>query len=216
MRQKTSGGQRYLIWQLRAPLSLTRQKSGVALSVVLVGDYSSTATTVALARKASQGQQPHLFSGAILLASAMMSVRLTVLLVLFSRRLLAMLAVPLMLLACVAGVGGWLWSRVSKGSREKARREFQPRNPLELRAAVLFAVLFLAVLVVTRVAVNHLGNTGIYGLATIVGLMDVDPFILGMTQSAGNLTPESLCGQWHLDCCLQQQHGEGNLCIRFR
>jgi uncharacterized membrane protein (DUF4010 family) len=42
------------------------------------------------------------------------------------------------------------------------------------------------------VAVNHLGNTGIYGLAAIVGLMDVDPFILGMTQSAGGLTPESL------------------------
>lgn len=87
-------------------LSLTRQKSGVALSAVLGGAYSSTATTVALARKASQGQQPHLFSGAILLASAMMYVRLTVLLVLFSRRLLAMLAVPLILLACVAGLAG--------------------------------------------------------------------------------------------------------------
>jgi uncharacterized membrane protein (DUF4010 family) len=56
----------------------------------------------------------------------------------------------------------------------------------------LFAALFLAVLVVTRVAVTHLGNTGIYGLAAIIGLMDVDPFILGMTQSAGALTPESL------------------------
>jgi uncharacterized membrane protein (DUF4010 family) len=121
-----------------------------------------------------------------------MYVRLTVLLVLFSRELFLVLAVPMMILACLAGLGGWVWSRVPSGGREKARREFQPRNPLELRAAVLFAILFLTVLVVTRVAVNHLGNTGIYTLAAIIGLMDVDPFILGMTQSVGHLTPESL------------------------
>ena len=173
-------------------LNLTRQKSGVILSAVLGGAYSSTATTVALAKRASQAQQPHLFSGAILLASAMMYLRLTILLVLFSRRLLVTLAAPLIILACVAGLVGWLWSRVPKGGSEEARREFQPRNPLELGAAILFAILFLAVLVVTRVAVTHLGNTGIYGLAAILGLMDVDPFILGMTQSAGALTPESL------------------------
>jgi uncharacterized membrane protein (DUF4010 family) len=99
-----------------------------------------------------------------------------------------MLALPLMLLAGVAGLGAWLWSRVPGGG-EKAASEFQPKNPLELGAAILFAVLFLAVLIVTRLAVNHLGNTGIYGLAVIVGLTDVDPFILGMTQSAGGLTP---------------------------
>jgi uncharacterized membrane protein (DUF4010 family) len=173
-------------------LSLTRQKSGVILSAVLGGAYSSTATTVALAKRASAGQQPHLFSGAILLASGMMYVRLTVLLMLFSHKLLVRLAAALMILACVAGLAGWLWSRVPRGRSERARREFQPRNPLELRAAVLFAALFLAVLVVIRVAVTHLGNTGIYGLAAIVGFMDVDPFVLGMTQSAGALTPESL------------------------
>jgi uncharacterized membrane protein (DUF4010 family) len=59
-------------------LNLTRQKSGVILSAVLGGAYSSTATTVALAKRASQAQQPHLFSGAILLASAMMYLRLTI------------------------------------------------------------------------------------------------------------------------------------------
>jgi uncharacterized membrane protein (DUF4010 family) len=173
-------------------LSLTRQKSGVILSAVLGGAYSSTATTVALAKRSVQGQQPHLFSGAILLASAMMYVRLTVLLMFFSRSLLVMLAAPLMILACLAGLAGWLWSRVPSGGSARTKREFQPRNPLELRAAVLFAALFLAVLVVTRVAVTRYGNAGIYSLAALVGLMDVDPFILGMTQSAGALATPSL------------------------
>ncbi len=98
------------------------------LSAVLGGTYSSTATTVALARKAGQAQQPHLFSGAIVMASALMYVRLTVLLALFSRRLLVLLALPLMLLACLAGLGGWLWSRAARVGHEKARREYQPKN----------------------------------------------------------------------------------------
>jgi uncharacterized membrane protein (DUF4010 family) len=62
---------------------------------------------------------------------------------------------------------------------------------LELRSAILFAVLFLAVLVISRLVMTHFGNTGIYGLAS-VGLIDVDAFILGMTPSAGALTPGSL------------------------
>jgi uncharacterized membrane protein (DUF4010 family) len=63
---------------------------------------------------------------------------------------------------------------------------------LELRSAILFAVLFLAVLVISRLVMTHFGNTGIYGLASLIGLINVDAFILGMTQSAGAFTPGSL------------------------
>jgi uncharacterized membrane protein (DUF4010 family) len=74
---------------------------------------------------------------------------------------------------------------------QEIRREYQPGNPLELRAALLFSALFVAVMVLTRLAIAHLGNTGIYGLASLIGFMDVDPFVLGMTQSAGTFTPVS-------------------------
>ena len=57
---------------------------------------------------------------------------------------------------------------------------------------MLFAMLFLAVLVVTRLAVIQYGSAGMYTLAATIGLIDVDPFIVGMTQSAGALTGESL------------------------
>jgi uncharacterized membrane protein (DUF4010 family) len=60
---------------------------------------------------------------------------------------------------------------------------------LELRAAFLFSAIFVALVVLTRVAVAHLGKAGIYGLASLIGFMDVDPFVLGMAQSAGTLTP---------------------------
>lgn len=173
-------------------LSLTRQRNGVLLSAVLGGAYSSTATTVALAKKASLHNAAHLFSGGILIASAMMYLRVTVLVMLFNRALGYKLAAPLLVLGCVAAITGWVWAHRQSQKSTETRSEFQPRNPLELRSAILFAVLFLAVLVVSRLVLTHFGNTGVYGLAGLIGLIDVDAFILGMTQSAGALTPGSL------------------------
>jgi len=176
-------------------LALTKQRDGVLLSGGLGGIYSSTATTVALAKKACHEQAPYLFSGGILLASAMMYLRMTVLLLLFSRTLVRMLAVPLLALAAVAGITGLLWSRIQHERPVETKGEVQPKNPLELRSALVFAMLFVAVLVVSRLVMTGFGNSGIYGLASLIGLIDVDAFILGMTQSAGSLTPGALAAK---------------------
>ena len=44
-------------------------------------------------------------------------------------------------------------------------------------------------LVATQLAVTYLGRAGVNTLAAIMGVTDVDPFIMGMTQAAGTLTP---------------------------
>jgi uncharacterized membrane protein (DUF4010 family) len=46
--------------------------------------------------------------------------------------------------------------------------------------------------VATNFALIHLGNGGIYGMAVISGLAPVDPFIMGLTQTAGKMTAMSL------------------------
>jgi uncharacterized membrane protein (DUF4010 family) len=56
------------------------------------------------------------------------------------------------------------------------------RNPLELGAAAIFAVLFVAVSVVSAVAKSQFGISGIYGLAAIIGVTDIDPFVLNLAQ----------------------------------
>jgi uncharacterized membrane protein (DUF4010 family) len=83
---------------------------------------------------------------------------------------------------------GWLWTRIPETEAGEVKREFEPKNPLELRAAFFFALLFLAILVATHLAVTYLGRTGVYTLAAVMGVTDVDPFIMGMTQSAGGVT----------------------------
>ncbi|MFY9683412.1 MAG: MgtC/SapB family protein [Candidatus Sulfotelmatobacter sp.] len=168
---------------------LTKERGGVVLSALLGGAYSSTATTVVIARRAAREPHPHLFAGGILIASGVMYLRLAALLALFNRQLMSLLAPSFVVLAGLAVVSGWLWTRLADTGTQPVRREFEPKNPLELFAAFLFAALFLALLVVTQLAVTYLGKAGVNTLAAIMGVTDVDPFIMGMTQAAGALTP---------------------------
>jgi len=168
---------------------LTKQRGGIVLAALLGGAYSSTVTTVVMARRAAREPHPHLFAGGILIASGVMYLRLVALLALFNRQLMSLLALPFLVLAGLAAGGGWLWTRRPDPSAQAVQREFEPRNPLELLAAFLFALLFLAMLIATQLAVTYLGKAGVNTLAAIMGVTDVDPFIMGMTQAAGALTP---------------------------
>jgi uncharacterized membrane protein (DUF4010 family) len=168
---------------------LTKEHGGVVLAALLGGAYSSTVTTVVMARRAARERHPHLFAGGILMASGVMYLRLVALLALFNRQLMSLLALPFLLLAGLAVGVGWLWTRRADSSAQAVQREFEPKNPLELLAAFLFAALFLAMLVATQLAVTYLGRAGVNTLAAIMGVTDVDPFIMGITQAAGTLAP---------------------------
>jgi uncharacterized membrane protein (DUF4010 family) len=160
--------------------------SGIQLSAVLGGIYSSTVTTVALAKRSTREAHPRLFSGSILLASAFMYLRLTILIGIFNWNLMKLLVFPFIALAVAAAITGLLWARRPDGPREELHRQYQHENPLEMRAAFLFAALFIVILVVTRLVFSYLGNRGTYILGAVIGFADVDPFIMSMTQAAGS------------------------------
>ena len=168
---------------------VTKGQGGVVLAALLGGAYSSTVTTVVMARRAKLERRPHLFAGGILIACGVMYVRLVILLALFNRQLMLLLYIPFLVLAGLAVGAGWLWSRRADKNTQEVKREFEPKNPLDLVTAFLFAGLFLVMLVATQLAITYLGRTGVNTLAAIMGVSDVDPFIMGLTQAAGTLTP---------------------------
>jgi uncharacterized membrane protein (DUF4010 family) len=168
---------------------VTHGKGGVLLSALIGGAYSSTLTTVVLAKRARVAPSPHLYSGAILLASGVMYLRFLVLVWLFNHALAQLIALPFALLAVVGMAGGWLWSRRSDPSPAAGAGGVASKNPLEMSVAFTFAVIFVGVLVVTQYTLEYFGHAGIFALAGVMGVSDVEPFVMGLTQAAGQSAP---------------------------
>jgi uncharacterized membrane protein (DUF4010 family) len=153
----------------------------------LGGLYSSTATTVVLARqaKADPALKRQAQSG-ITLATAIMYLRLLAVLMIFNMTLARLLAPPLLGLALagfiICALQYWRGKPAADDKAPAALPAAQSGNPLELGAAAIFAVLFVAVSIVSAVAKAQFGISGIYGLAAIVGVTDIDPFVLNLAQ----------------------------------
>ena len=155
------------------------------VSAVIGGIYSSTATTVVLAKRARQESAPHLYSGSILMASGVMYLRFLVLVGLFDWLLMKRLLVSFLLVGGAGLAAGWLWSRRSDAAGKHGEKCVADKNPLELSAAFLFALLYVILLAATHYVTLYLGRGGVYGLAALTGLSDITPFVLGLTQSHG-------------------------------
>jgi uncharacterized membrane protein (DUF4010 family) len=166
----------------------SKGKGGVRLAALLGGAYSSTFTTFVMARHAREAKAPHCYSGAILLASGVMYFRFLALIAFFNTELMRRLMLPFLILGAIGVAGGWAWSKLPDGGEKVAETGQLSKNPLELTSAFSLAIVFVAMLAAMDYALVHLGRGGIYGLAVLSGLAPVDPFIMGLTQTAGKLT----------------------------
>ena len=150
----------------------------------LGGLYSSTATTVVLARRsaADPAALPRAQAG-IILATALMYPRVLVVIGVFNPKLALGLAPPLLVLALIGLLlAFWQYRRAGAPPRELPTEPEAQRNPLELSAAALFALLFVVISVASSWVKSRFGETGIDVLAAIVGVTDIDPFVLSLAQ----------------------------------
>jgi uncharacterized membrane protein (DUF4010 family) len=157
-------------------------KSGALVPALLGGAYSSTATTVVLAKrqKETQTRHPELSAG-IVSATAVMYPRLAVVIAFFSPALCAVLLPGLtFLFITAAAVSWWEWRKIEPGSGEPLA--IPAANPLQLTTALIFAALFLAVSLATAWIESTFGEVGILVLAGLVGASDIDPFVLNLAQ----------------------------------
>lgn len=157
----------------------------------LGGLYSSTATTVVLARRAEADRAalPRA-RAAIVLATALMYPRVLAVIAFFNPPLAGHLAPSLLLLAALGLALAFFQYRRAGIAPAEAPHE-TPRNPLELSAASLFALLFVVISIASSWVKSRFGETGVEMLAAIVGFTDVDPFVLSLAQGVAGPMSES-------------------------
>lgn len=159
-----------------------RIPAGGLWMAALSGLYSSTATTVVLARQAraepgAAGQA----SAGITLATGIMYLRVLVIVGVFNLPLAEHLAPALLGLAAAGLLVAGLLYRTHRAG-DGADLPAATRNPLELGTAAIFALLFVVTSLGAALVMRRFGITGIYGLAAVIGIADIDPFVLNLAQ----------------------------------
>lgn len=155
-------------------------RAGIWASGILGGLISSTATTVSLARRSQQdGQNPALGSFVILLASAVVFLRVVILVGATAPAFARFAVIPFLVMFTVLAFLGWLnLRRVETSASSMPVQE----NPSELKPAILFGLLYAGVLLAVAAAKQFLGDTGLFGVAMLSGLTDMDAITLSVTQ----------------------------------
>jgi uncharacterized membrane protein (DUF4010 family) len=120
----------------------------------------------------------------IVAATAMMYLRVLVVSSLFNFALGRVLALPLLALAAASGSIAWQRARFASASANPTSFS----NPLQLSTALVFAFLFVATSMLATYVERHLGRGGIFALAGVVGVSDIDPFVLSLAQGVAGVS----------------------------
>jgi uncharacterized membrane protein (DUF4010 family) len=170
-------------------------RNNALLPAVLGGAYSSTATTVVLAKRLRDAKQPQGdISAGIVVATAIMYVRLGVVIAVFDRHFALALA-PALAGLCAIGVALALYEwRRSQTRSPDSNLAVLPKNPLQISTAAVFAVLIVVISVVSAWVRDEFGQSGILALSAVVGATDIDPFVLNIAQGGiAGMSIASLC-----------------------
>ncbi|MEQ1591886.1 MAG: MgtC/SapB family protein [Thiobacillaceae bacterium] len=159
-----------------AALRLAGQR-GAVLMGLLGGLVSSTATTLAFSRHArSSDAMAGIAVIVIVLANLVVLIRLGVLAAVFAPDVLAQLYPVLAGGLLIGGLGAWYGSHTLQP--QGTTPDLPMANPTELRTAIGFGVMYAIVLLTSAWLSDWLGHSGLYAVALVSGLTDVDPVTL--------------------------------------
>ena len=154
-------------------------KRGILVAGFVGGLVSSTAVTATFSPLARLN--PSLtreYGAGIVGASAIMFPRMTLLAAIISPYFAKFLLIPSM----VAFAFGMLFAYRLTSGKGAEETQVKIENPFELSTAFKFGLFYAFVLFASRNALKYFGNYGLYGVAAISGLADVDPLTLSVSK----------------------------------
>lgn len=162
---------------------------GTLLTALSGGLVSSTAVSLSFARQSQTDASiaaGNAFAAGILLSWVVMFVRVIIAVAFVNLGLVGVVLAPFLAMAAITALlAGWFYWRGSGAARAgEARSEVPLKNPFSLWEASKFGLLFAVVLLVVQLTQRYLHGEGLYVVAAIAGLTDVDAITLSMADFA--------------------------------
>lgn len=161
-------------------MKLLGGRAGSLVGGVLGGMISSTATSVSFARLSrTANDSAAVFAAVIVIASAVVYARVLILIGAAASASFSALAMPIAtMLALMTVIAGALYL----ATRHRTMERPEPENPAELKSALIFGGLYALVLLLVAAARERFGTAGLYTVAVLSGLTDMDAITLSTSQ----------------------------------
>jgi uncharacterized membrane protein (DUF4010 family) len=163
-------------------------KLGLWLSGLLGGLVSSTAVCIAVGRIAEKdpAQGKNALQASIL-ACSVMYLRILVIVWIVNNSIIYLLWWKLVFLSLIGFI--LAFTIKFKNPQPVEHSDSTIQNPFEIKPAIIFAALFVLLTIVTAWVKNFLGSIGLLFLSAIVGVTDIDPFILSLINGVAHIEP---------------------------
>jgi len=172
-------------------------RRSLALTAVVGGIGSSTASTLAFARQAkTEPERIREWSYAAVVANVILHVRIAAILWLAGGPLFSA-SLPLLALMTLAGAAV-AWRLLPSETPESAQRLPRLGNPLRLIAALKFGLLFAGVRFLARAASEIYGSSGALAGSAIGGSVDVDAIVFSLAGLVRESRLEAPLALWSL------------------
>jgi uncharacterized membrane protein (DUF4010 family) len=172
-------------------MKLAGERKGILLTSLFAGLASSTALTLHFARlgKSRSDLTPFLAAG-ILIACGTMFPRMVIVATLINPQLFPLLVLPALVMTVITygSVALYWWRR--SGQQTAPLQQIQ--NPLELGVALRFGAFLAVIVLLTRALQEYFGEAGVFLMAAISGVADVDAINLSLSRLSTTQLPSHL------------------------
>jgi uncharacterized membrane protein (DUF4010 family) len=162
-------------------MKISGLEKGIILTALTAGLVSSTALTLHFSRLYhKQPRMKNMLAAGILLACGTMFPRILLVASIINPALFKQLAIPILvmtLLTFFCAVINW---RPNGAKQIGEIADFI--NPLAFKSALVFGALLVLIMLLGKAAIHYYGETGLYMLAFLSGIADVDPINLTLSK----------------------------------
>ncbi|MDF2157093.1 MgtC/SapB family protein [Algoriphagus sp. CAU 1675] len=159
-------------------------QKGILLSGILGGLVSSTATTWIFAKKSKESPRySSSCSVAIMASSSIMILRVMLWTFVFNKGLFNDLYLEFFLVF-LSGFGMTIFYFFKQKEKKQVKTELPEGKPLDIPGALMFGLIYVAILLIVSYANENLGERGILISSAIAGLTDIDAITITVSKLA--------------------------------